>query len=49
MLGLDDVIAIEKIRHTVHYPSNLNRDSESVAKLVKQTFDICQSFDEHVL
>ncbi|KAF9562970.1 hypothetical protein CPC08DRAFT_345049 [Agrocybe pediades] len=43
MLGLDDVISIENIRQSVRYPSNLNRDSESVARLVKQMFAICQS------
>ncbi|KAJ7286922.1 hypothetical protein C8J57DRAFT_1282354 [Mycena rebaudengoi] len=38
LLGLDDVICIGQVRHSIRYTSNLNRHHDSIVMLVKDVF-----------
>ncbi|KAJ7750099.1 hypothetical protein DFH07DRAFT_1062211 [Mycena maculata] len=38
MLGLDDVICIGQVRHSIRYDSNLNRHHDSIVALIRDVF-----------
>lgn len=38
LLGLDDVIRIGQVRHSIRYSSNLNRHHDSIVALIRDVF-----------